>query len=41
MDHSMLMGILAVKNFLGDSHNLWQVNEEQEYLEARNTVTVE
>ena len=41
MDHSMLMGMLAVENVLGESYNLWQVNEEQEYLEVGKTVTVE
>lgn len=33
MDHSMLTGILAAQNTLGANHNLWQVNEEEEYLE--------
>ncbi|MEZ4706689.1 MAG: NAD(P)/FAD-dependent oxidoreductase [Caldilineaceae bacterium] len=32
-DHSMLTGILAAKNFLGDSHDLWEVNADQEYHE--------
>lgn len=34
MDHSMLTGILAAQNIAGAHHNLWQVNEEEEYLEA-------
>ncbi len=32
-DHSMLTGILAVKNMMGEKHDLWKVNEEEEYLE--------
>ncbi len=34
-DHSMLTGMLAVENVLGNSHDLWGVNEEPEYLEER------
>jgi hypothetical protein len=33
MDHSMHTGMLAVDNMLGADHNLWQVNEEEAYLE--------
>jgi protoporphyrinogen oxidase len=33
MDHSMITGILAVQNFSGAKHDLWNVNEEEEYLE--------
>ncbi len=33
MDHSMLTGILAARNVLGERHNLWEVNEEESYLE--------
>ena len=32
-DHSMLTAMLAAENILGASHDLWQVNEEQEYHE--------
>lgn len=32
-DHSMLTAMLAVRNILGESHDLWTVNEEQEYHE--------
>jgi protoporphyrinogen oxidase len=32
-DHSMLTAMLAVKNILGASNDLWQVNAEQEYHE--------
>jgi protoporphyrinogen oxidase len=33
MDHSMHTGMLAVENILGADHNLWEVNEEEAYLE--------
>lgn len=32
-DHSMLTGILAVKNILGEKHDLWNVNVERSYHE--------
>ncbi|MFM7470420.1 MAG: FAD-dependent oxidoreductase, partial [Nodosilinea sp.] len=32
-DHSMLTAMLAVKNILGQEHNLWNVNTERSYLE--------
>jgi protoporphyrinogen oxidase len=32
-DHSMLTAMLAVRNILGESHDLWQVNTEEEYHE--------
>lgn len=32
-DHSMLTGILAAKNVLGESHDLWNVNTERSYYE--------
>jgi hypothetical protein len=32
-DHSMLTSMMAVENILGAKHDLWQVNEEQEYHE--------
>ncbi|MDB9529338.1 NAD(P)/FAD-dependent oxidoreductase [Oscillatoria sp. CS-180] len=32
-DHSMLTGILAAKNILGENHNLWDVNTERSYHE--------
>lgn len=38
-DHSMLTAMLAVRNILGERHDLWEVNAEQEYHEegaARN-----
>ncbi len=33
MDHSMLTGVMAAENLSGAIHNLWMVNEEEEYLE--------
>jgi len=36
-DHSMLLAMLAVENISGASHNLWTVNEEQEYCEEVKT----
>ncbi|MFC2141377.1 NAD(P)/FAD-dependent oxidoreductase [Acidobacteriota bacterium] len=32
-DHSMLTAMKAAENVLGSNHDLWDVNEEQEYLE--------
>lgn len=32
-DHSMLTAMLAVRNILGASYDLWQVNADQEYHE--------
>jgi len=32
-DHSMLTGILAAKNALGECHDLWNVNTERSYYE--------
>ncbi len=32
-DHSMLTAMLAVRNILGESHNLWEVNTERSYHE--------
>jgi protoporphyrinogen oxidase len=34
MDHSMHTGMLAVQNILGAHHDLWEVNEGEEYLEG-------
>lgn len=35
MDHSMLTAMYAKENILGAKHNLWEVNEEQEYHEQK------
>ena len=32
-DHSMLTGLLAAKNIMGEEHDLWQVNTERSYYE--------
>lgn len=32
-DHSMLTGVLAAKNVLGEEHDLWEVNTERSYYE--------
>lgn len=32
-DHSMLTGLLAVRNILGEKHDLWDVNTERSYYE--------
>ncbi len=34
MDHSMLTGLLAAKNLLGEHHDLWSINARQEYAEV-------
>jgi protoporphyrinogen oxidase len=33
MDHSMLTGMLAAKNLMGGSYDIWEVGEKEEYLE--------
>jgi protoporphyrinogen oxidase len=35
MDQSMYVGMLAAQNSLGANHDLWEVNEEKEYLEEK------
>lgn len=32
-DHSMLTAMLAIRNILGECHDLWTVNTEEDYLE--------
>ena len=36
-DHSMLTGMLAVRNLLGEKHDLWDVNTERSYHEEFTT----
>ncbi len=36
MDHSVLTGMYAARNVLGDSHDVWSVNTEEQYLEKRS-----
>ncbi|NJL09591.1 MAG: NAD(P)/FAD-dependent oxidoreductase [Calothrix sp. SM1_7_51] len=38
-DHSMLTGLLAAKNLLGEKHDLWGVNTERSYYEEFATKT--
>jgi protoporphyrinogen oxidase len=33
MDHSIMTGLLAARNLLGEHHDTWAVNVEEEYLE--------
>jgi protoporphyrinogen oxidase len=33
MDHSMYTGMLAAKNVLGQDYDIWQINDDGEYLE--------
>jgi protoporphyrinogen oxidase len=35
-DHSMVMGMLAVRNLFGETHDLWAVEAQDEYLEELN-----
>ena len=32
-DHSMVMGMLAVRNLFGDQHDVWTIDHPDEYLE--------
>jgi protoporphyrinogen oxidase len=38
-DHSMLTGLLAVRNLLGEQHDLWNVNTERSYYEEFTVTT--
>lgn len=40
MDHSMQTGILSAQNTQGAQHNLWEINEEEEYLEEYRPIPV-
>lgn len=35
MDHSVMTGMLAARNVLGEEHDAWAVNVEEEYLERK------
>lgn len=39
MDQSMLVGMLAAQNFLDANYDLWELNEEKEYLEEEKLKT--
>jgi protoporphyrinogen oxidase len=36
MDHSMLTGMMAVRNLSGEKHDLWAINADEEYHEIDN-----
>jgi len=38
-DHAMLSGVLAARNYLGEDHDIWEVNVEDEYLEEKQLPT--
>lgn len=38
-DHSMVMAMLAVENFFGETHDLWAVNADDEYHEEVKSAT--
>jgi protoporphyrinogen oxidase len=38
-DHSMLTGLLAARNVLGEQHDLWAVNTERSYYEEFTKVS--
>jgi protoporphyrinogen oxidase len=40
-DHSMMTGLLAVKNIMGANYDLWEVNTDQEYQEEFGEVESE
>jgi hypothetical protein len=35
MDHSVLTGMLAARNILGEDNDVWAVNTEEDYLERK------
>ena len=39
-DHSMLTGVYAARNIIGERHDVWSVNTEKEYLEEGRLATV-
>ncbi len=41
MDHSMITGVMAAQNIYGAEHDLWDVNDDDEYLEAGTRDIVE
>jgi hypothetical protein len=38
-DHSMVTAVLAAENTLGASHDVWNVNVEEEYHEEKGQIT--
>ena len=38
-DHAMMTGLMAARNIMGGSYDLWRVNSDAEYLESEDSVT--
>jgi hypothetical protein len=38
-DHAMMTGLMAARNIMGKSYDLWRVNSDAEYLESEDSVT--
>ncbi len=38
-DHAMMTGLMAARNIMGGTFDLWRVNSDAEYLESEDTVT--
>ena len=38
-DHAMMTGLMAARNIMGSSYDLWRVNSDAEYLESEDSVT--
>ena len=38
-DHAMMTGLMAARNIMGASYDLWRVNADAEYLESEDSVT--
>jgi protoporphyrinogen oxidase len=38
-DHALMTGILAARNLVGESHDVWAVREEEEYLEEKRAAS--
>lgn len=38
-DHSILTGLVAARTYLGEKHDLWEVNTEDEYFEEKQLRT--
>jgi protoporphyrinogen oxidase len=40
-DHAMMTGLMAARNIMGSSFDLWRVNSDAEYQESEETNTIE
>lgn len=38
-DHSILTGLLAVRKYYGEMHDIWEINTDEEYLEEKQLPT--